>query len=153
MVQCMLSGHKTVDVILGTMSLVSVGPLIASSGHRNQIRDLTITFAFTEWFTGPGRQTTDSIQEPVPAITGIFHLDPSPSFPSSSMASCLAAVAMGTIFWPQGQGSWLGTGRQLLPAGDCRKQGKSALPPTTLFLRCLPPKSKGHQGLQETRWG
>lgn len=86
------------------MSPVSVGPLVASSGHRSQIQDLNITFASTEWFTGPVRQTADSIQEPVPAIAGIFHLDPSPSFPSSSMASCLAAVAMGTIFWSQGQG-------------------------------------------------
>ncbi|KAM7316815.1 hypothetical protein ACRRTK_024546 [Alexandromys fortis] len=50
------------------MSPVSVGPLIASNGHRSQIQDLNITFASTEWFTGPGRQTADSIQEPVPAI-------------------------------------------------------------------------------------
>lgn len=48
--ECMLSRHKTVDSIPGTMSLDSGRLLTASSCHRGQIRGLNIAFAFTEWF-------------------------------------------------------------------------------------------------------
>lgn len=100
MVESVLSGHKTVDVILGTMSRAAHSikwPPKPDLGSQHHICFYRVVYRTRETDRG-------LIKELVPATTGIFHLDPAPSFPSSSMASCLAAVAMGTIFWPQGQG-------------------------------------------------
>lgn len=155
MVKCMLSRHRTVESILRTTTR-SPCPLTGhstSSGHRG----LNITFTFTEWFIWPGKQTTRTPGTCTynPRYFPPLSCLPSPSFPPLSMAGCLAAVAMGTIIWLQGQGllshpatqvqgSWLRVGRQSLPVGDCRQSGVSVHVLAVLFLRCL------QQGLPET---
>lgn len=121
-VKCMLSRHKTGSYPPRhhKVSLAPGRPLTASSGHRG------LNSYFLLQGGSPGQE--DRLQTPGtctynPRYFPPWSCLPSPSFLPSSMASCLAAVAMGTIFWLQGQGllshpatqvqgSWLRVGRQ-----------------------------------------
>lgn len=144
----MLSRHKTgfYPPHHHKVSISPGRPLTASSSHRG------LNSHFLLQSGSPGQE--DRLQTPGTCTCNPRYFPPwscllSPSFLPSSMTSCLAAVAMGTIFWLQGQGllshpaaqvqgSWLRVGRQLLPVGDCWQPGVSACAPTVLFLRCLP---------------